>query len=359
MQLDTDEAQDDVEGEEDEDGDERLTAASLFSLGSTTRTRFPGEVLTFSEELRMMNEIAESLREEGSGGTWEESDEQRLSFLRLAVREPSDSSFFGVQPLWEEEREGEGGGEGEDEYMRSDVELEFEDEDELAAELAAIAASEASLPFPPRRSGPALAENFMSTLLASAQRATAQSQTSSILPNPNPNPLPASPLPPINQPPSDILTFHAGSPSLRRAGIGANHPTPIPSTVQLATTTAVIPASGSNRLSVIGRTSSSRNRLDSTNSNPRRTGNYSAPFPIPDYLRHSTFAGRFATSPAAEVEGEGEKGKARTGPGIVKRGAQEEISLPTCWSEEDKCALIELKSDGLGVHFAGSFFFFF
>jgi len=88
---------------------------------------------------------------------------------------------------------------------------------------------------------------------------------------------------------------------------------------------------------------------------------YQRPFPVPAYLRHaSLFADRFETVPSAADAANDDlarppaslrrddKGKGRASATDAR------ILLPTCWDEADRCALLELTSDGLGVSFAGS-----
>ncbi|KDE02423.1 hypothetical protein MVLG_07019 [Microbotryum lychnidis-dioicae p1A1 Lamole] len=154
-------------------------------------------------------------------------------------------------------------------------------------------------------------------------------------------------------------------------------------------------ASGSNRLPVI-------NRRRST---AAAKATYSKPFPIPTYLRHSSFADRFFTTPtlaesswlnptsATTITTAG-AGKTTTSPtligpspaysgdgdfelrsssvpssttmatpklsegllGNITAGSATaaRILLPTCFDDNDKCALIDLSSDGLTVSFSGS-----
>ncbi|SCV71321.1 BQ2448_2909 [Microbotryum intermedium] len=156
-------------------------------------------------------------------------------------------------------------------------------------------------------------------------------------------------------------------------------------------------ASGSNRLPVI-------NRRRST---AAAKASYSKPFPIPIYLRHSSFADRFFTTPtlaessllsptSATTMTTGGAGGASLGSagtsshagdgdiemrssiqsvpssstmskstspklseglmGNTSLGATTaaRILLPTCFDDNDKCALIDLSSDGLTVSFSGS-----
>ncbi|GAA5932564.1 hypothetical protein JCM1841_004314 [Sporobolomyces salmonicolor] len=118
---------------------------------------------------------------------------------------------------------------------------------------------------------------------------------------------------------------------------------------------------------------------------PARHATYSKPFPIPPYLRHSTASSRFYTTPSPEspysaldapsISSEGKPSGAgklrkkaslsdalRVGDDVGGAGAagsataerDAPILLPTCWDEDDRCALLELTSDGLGANFAGS-----
>ncbi|GAA5944858.1 hypothetical protein JCM3775_003539 [Rhodotorula graminis] len=88
---------------------------------------------------------------------------------------------------------------------------------------------------------------------------------------------------------------------------------------------------------------------------------FQRPFPVPAYLRHATlFADRFETVPSTADTAANDlarkpasltrddKGKGRASTDNTR------IPLPTCWDEADRCALLELTSDGLGVSFAGS-----
>lgn len=94
-----------------------------------------------------------------------------------------------------------------------------------------------------------------------------------------------------------------------------------------------------------------------------RTVTYSKPFPLPSYLRHSSYAGSFFTTPGAESPfeaigaGTAEGGSLSEGLGTgIGEGAKAIILLPTCWDEDDRCSLIELGSDGLEASFAGALF---
>ncbi|TKA55790.1 hypothetical protein B0A53_02928 [Rhodotorula sp. CCFEE 5036] len=103
-----------------------------------------------------------------------------------------------------------------------------------------------------------------------------------------------------------------------------------------------------------------------------RTEPYSTPFPVPSYLQHaSLYKDRFATgialpssssSPPARVgeqpHRDSSKGKR---PSYAAAATQPEdntekdpILLPTAWNPDDRCALLDLTSDALGVSFAGS-----
>lgn len=168
--------------------------------------------------------------------------------------------------------------------------------------------------------------------------------------------------------------------------------------------TPPIAASGSNRVPVITRNRSLSSlhhlhpqhshshspSLSSTSSSTQRHATYSLPFPLPDYLKHSTYADRFFTTPVEQppffsgtttstteagdvemVSGPAAPPTSTSGggggtlsashslsEGLASlsgdgRDAQSTILLPTCWDEEDRCALIELSSDALGASFAG------
>ncbi|GAA6031488.1 hypothetical protein JCM8097_006480 [Rhodosporidiobolus ruineniae] len=154
------------------------------------------------------------------------------------------------------------------------------------------------------------------------------------------------------------------------------------------------PLSGSNRLPVSPRRTTHplplQNPLFPAIGTPRRppTSTYTRPFPVPSYLRHaSLYADRFYTTPsersdysalesAPTSETAGEEALASRGgstSALKKKpslsdallvGSQTAgggtaagdapILLPTCWDEDDRCALLELSSDGLSVSFAGS-----
>ncbi|GAA5846959.1 hypothetical protein JCM9279_006967 [Rhodotorula babjevae] len=125
------------------------------------------------------------------------------------------------------------------------------------------------------------------------------------------------------------------------------------------------PLSGSNRLPVSPRRSAASLPPPASSSSPAGTMSsttYQRPFPVPAYLRHaSLFADRFETVPSAAADTANDdlarppashrrddKGKGRASATDAR------ILLPTCWDEADRCALLELTSDGLGVSFAGS-----
>ncbi|GAA5822889.1 hypothetical protein JCM3770_004567 [Rhodotorula araucariae] len=103
------------------------------------------------------------------------------------------------------------------------------------------------------------------------------------------------------------------------------------------------PLSGSNRLPVSPRRSSARLLpLPLAPPQPPTTlTTFQRPFAVPRYLGHAAlFSHRFETVlPPADLM------TAREEPPIL---------LPTCWDAQDRCALLELTSDGLGVSFAGS-----
>ncbi|BGP18373.1 hypothetical protein JCM10213_000368 [Rhodosporidiobolus nylandii] len=119
-------------------------------------------------------------------------------------------------------------------------------------------------------------------------------------------------------------------------------------------------ASGPNRLPVSPRRQSQ--------SLPARHSTFQQPFPVPSYLRHSAlYADRFYTTPSEEspysaLGTPALKKKASLSDALsagsrtagAEVGREAPILLPTCWDEDDRCALLELSSDGLGVSFAGS-----
>ncbi|GAA5975303.1 hypothetical protein JCM5350_006421 [Sporobolomyces pararoseus] len=96
------------------------------------------------------------------------------------------------------------------------------------------------------------------------------------------------------------------------------------------------PLSGSNRVPLSPRRTSSH----PSSSNPLR--GYTPPFAVPSYLRHSSYFSRFRTTPDPSDS---------LNDSAVE---QDKISLPTNWDEGDKCALLELTTDGLVASFAGS-----
>lgn len=134
-------------------------------------------------------------------------------------------------------------------------------------------------------------------------------------------------------------------------------------------------ATSTNRTSIIGR--SSHSSLGGTAPQPAtglgRAGHasqhtYSKPFPVPNYLRHSSYHPRFFTTPpepslfgARAGDPEAAAGASLglsdalglNAEGSAAAGGGGSILLPTCWDEGDKCNLIELSTDGLGVNFAG------
>ncbi|BGP42022.1 hypothetical protein JCM10449v2_006019 [Rhodotorula kratochvilovae] len=160
--------------------------------------------------------------------------------------------------------------------------------------------------------------------------------------------------------------------------------------VQHADGATPAPLSGSNRLPVSPRRSSARllplaPHPAPSASSPTTMTTFQRPFPVPAYLRHATlFFDRFETVPSAadgdlaledRAASSSNKGKGRaplsaalgvelaapaaavTAMGAARSGKAREnppILLPTCWDESDRCALLELTSDGLGVSFAGS-----
>ncbi|GAA5893581.1 hypothetical protein JCM6882_007855 [Rhodosporidiobolus microsporus] len=170
------------------------------------------------------------------------------------------------------------------------------------------------------------------------------------------------------------------------------------------------PLSGSNRLPVSPRRHQSYGLplLSSSSSSaptppphpPARHATFQRPFPVPPYLLHSSlFRDRYYTTPSEEsaysalvspaadeggssAAGAGAGGGSGSGVGVRKKPSLSDalsvgpgvgigvhagdglaaaaaatdapILLPTCWDEDDRCALLELSSDGLGVSFAGS-----
>ncbi|GAA5985958.1 hypothetical protein JCM10908_006348 [Rhodotorula pacifica] len=135
-------------------------------------------------------------------------------------------------------------------------------------------------------------------------------------------------------------------------------------------------ASGSNLLPVSPRRPSSHFQSPSSTLAPR-TEPYTSAFPIPSYLQHaSLYRDRFSTGEGAGTGysvGEANyptssaiKGKAKqydtSSQPHVPAGASAAaasdrpapILLPTVWNPDDRCALLDLTSDALGVSFAGS-----
>lgn len=87
-----------------------------------------------------------------------------------------------------------------------------------------------------------------------------------------------------------------------------------------------------------------------------RTHTYSAPFPVPTYLQHSTYAPRFfTTTPEPSLFGGSTSQQQELSAALDSSAASEQASilLPTCWDEGDKCNLIDLSTDGLTANFAG------
>ncbi|GAA5881478.1 hypothetical protein JCM8547_005208 [Rhodosporidiobolus lusitaniae] len=138
------------------------------------------------------------------------------------------------------------------------------------------------------------------------------------------------------------------------------------------------PLSGSNRLPVSPRRAQ----------HPLPPGRitYTPSFPPPSYLRHaSLYADRFYTTPTDDSPYSA-LGASTVGAGVTAGGEYEvptslkkqpslsdalsveadtpapgrdvareaPLLLPSCWDEDDRCALLELSSDGLSVSFAGS-----
>lgn len=169
---------------------------------------------------------------------------------------------------------------------------------------------------------------------------------------------PAQPTPVVSLPPRMDHSFRGAAsrqlppPSRTRARIGGADTPPVA-------------ASGTNRVPVI-----ERRRLSS------RHAAYQKPFPVPSYLKHSTYAAQFFTTPAPDSPFVHLPSDGTLAPGAIAPaddrvasiseglgggdlrlggpGAQGTILLPTCWDEDDRCALIELSSDGLGVSFGGA-----
>ena len=112
------------------------------------------------------------------------------------------------------------------------------------------------------------------------------------------------------------------------------------------------PATATNRVPVIGRTAHSRGL------NGARQHTYSKPFPVPAYLRHSAYYHRFLTTPlenggsGVDAGMYGAKPSLNDGSGLPGADGASNL-LPPCWDEDDKCSLIELSTDGLGMNFAG------
>lgn len=131
----------------------------------------------------------------------------------------------------------------------------------------------------------------------------------------------------------------------------------IPSLSHLATP-APRAASGSNRVPVISRRRSTSNVAGRGAVRPL---SYEQPFPIPDYLRHSSYAHEFFTTKGPEaLVGDGMQVDGAGGRNLsegLRVGEMREgsILLPTCWDEDDKGSLISLSSDGLGMSFAGEY----
>lgn len=129
----------------------------------------------------------------------------------------------------------------------------------------------------------------------------------------------------------------------------------IPSLSHLATP-APRAASGSNRVPVISRR---RYTSNVAGRGAIRQLSYEQPFPIPDYLRHSSYAHDFFTTKGPEalvgnsMEVDGAGGRNLSEGLRVGEMREGSILLPTCWDEEDRGSLISLSSDGLGMSFAG------
>ncbi|GAA5833763.1 hypothetical protein JCM3766R1_000091 [Sporobolomyces carnicolor] len=99
------------------------------------------------------------------------------------------------------------------------------------------------------------------------------------------------------------------------------------------------PLSGSNRVPLSPRrTSSFLSAANPTGAQLPR--GYTPPFEVPGYLRHSAYFERFYTTPSTTRD--------------EQTSCDGRILLPTKWDEGDKCALLELTSDGLQATFQGS-----
>jgi hypothetical protein len=129
------------------------------------------------------------------------------------------------------------------------------------------------------------------------------------------------------------------------------------------------PLSGSNRIPL-----SPRRQSHTLPSASRIT--FTSPFPVPSYLRHaSLYAERFYATPEdSSVLGAGASADSGVEKSLKSKSSISDalslgselaggrgegansvpLLLPTCWDEDDRCALLELSSDGLGVSFAGS-----
>ena len=93
------------------------------------------------------------------------------------------------------------------------------------------------------------------------------------------------------------------------------------------------PLSGSNRVPLSPRrTSSFLPPSSSSTSTP--ISSYTPSFPLPSYLRHSSYSFLFSTTPSSSLPNS--------------------IPLPTSWDPLDKCALLELSSNSLECSFRGS-----
>ncbi|GAA5906900.1 uncharacterized protein JCM6883_005723 [Sporobolomyces salmoneus] len=106
------------------------------------------------------------------------------------------------------------------------------------------------------------------------------------------------------------------------------------------------PLSGSNRVPLSPRRASLHLPISTSTStlttSTTSRGGYTPPFPVPPYLRHSSYYPRFYTTPNP-LQSDDESTL-----------QDNSIYLPTHWDEGDKCALLELTTDGLVASFAGS-----
>ncbi|KAI5477184.1 Ran-binding protein [Pseudohyphozyma bogoriensis] len=112
-------------------------------------------------------------------------------------------------------------------------------------------------------------------------------------------------------------------------------------------------ASGTNRLPVIAR------RRTLSLALPAASGPYSKPFAPPAYLAHSSYYRSFFTTPPEDTDlfGEPKENRVKLSEGLASvddAAPSPVILLPTCWDNEDRCALIDVSTDALGCSFGGS-----